>query len=205
MNLSDIKAQFLGLMNRRDLTTNTALTQTFIDQAVMRIQRDLRCPAMEKSVSLTIQSGYGGLLIPIDYLELISIIPSQSNERLDKVDITDALKLSENTGCPRVFSRRGALYILGPAPSVGDVIQMDYYAELAPLVNPTDTNVISVIAWDLIVYAALVQACAYYKDNRKDEFETEYERILTGLQDQSDDDELNGTAQVMPAYSFDCE
>ena len=39
---------------------------------------------------------------------------------------------------------------------------------------PTDTNIISVIAWDLIVYGALVLACEYYNDKRRDGFEQRF-------------------------------
>lgn len=205
MNLGELKAQFLGLMNRRDLTANPTLAQTFIDQAVMRIQRELRCPAMEKGVNVTINADYAGLVIPNDFLELINLIPAESEDRLDKVDIEKALKAARNTGCPTVYSRQAGVWVLGPAPVTGAVIRVDYYAELSPLVNSTDTNTISLVAWDLIVNAALVQACTYYKDNRKEDFESEYQRILGDLQDQSDEDDLGGAAAVQPAYSFDCE
>lgn len=205
MNLGDLKTQFLGLMNRRDLTANPSLAQTFIDQAVMRIQRELRCPAMEKSVKVTINSDYAGLVIPNDFLELINLIPADSNDRLDKVDITKALHAAENTGCPTVYARQAGLWVLGPAPVTDAVVRIDYYAELAPLVNSTDTNVISMVAWDLIVYAAMVQAAVYYKDARAANFEEQYQTILGGLQEQADEDELDGAVGVQSAYSFDCE
>jgi hypothetical protein len=205
MNLGELKTQFLGLANRRDLTANPSLAQTFIDQAVMRIQRELRCPAMEKNALVTITAPYSGLIIPNDFIELINLIPSESNDRLDKVDITKALKAAENVGCPVGYARQGGLWVLGPQPALATTIRIDYYAELSPLVNSTDTNVISIVAWDLIVYAALVQAAAYYKDNRKDLFEEQYQTILNGLQGQADEDELSGAAEVQSAYSFDCE
>lgn len=202
MNLGELKAQFTGLLNRRDLTANAALQQTFIDQAVMRIQRELRCPAMEKSIQVTINAGYAGLIIPNDMIELISIIPEESNIRLDKVDITQALRSSANTGCPTVYARRGGLWVLGQAPAVGTIVDVDYYAELAPLVASTDTNVISIVAWDLIVYGALAAAAEYYIDKRADEFEQKYLSILADLQEQADGDELNGAAEVQPAYRY---
>lgn len=202
MNLSQITSQFTSLMNRRDMTANTALTQTFIDQAVMRIQRELRCPAMEKSVVVTIASPYNGLVIPSDLLELIDIIPTANNRKLRKCDITRALNLAQTTGTPEEYCRQGGVWILGYAPAVGDTIRVDYYAELTPLVNSTDTNVISIIAWDLIVNAALVQACLYYKDKRAADFEAQYQTILADLQEQADEDEMNGGSEVMPCYVF---
>lgn len=202
MILSEIKSQFLGLMNNRLLTANTALTQTFVDQAVMRIQRDLRVPAMEKSVLVTIGPTYTGLVIPSDLIELIDIIPAASNTKLRKCDITRALNLATETGTPQEYCRQGGLWVLGNAPVSGDVIRIDYYSELTSLVNPGDSNVVSIIAWDLIVNAALVQACVYFKDKRAADFEQQYNTILAALQEQSDDDDTSGGTQVMPCHSF---
>jgi hypothetical protein len=202
MNLSQLQGQFTALMNRRDFTANTSLQQTFINQAIMRIQRELRVPAMEKSVNVTISAPYTGLVIPSDMIELIDIIPAASNEKLRKCDISRALSLAQSTGTPEEYCRQGGVWVLGPSPVAADVIRIDYYAELPALVNSTDTNVIAIIAWDLIVYAALVQAAVYYKDARKDEFETQYQIIKGDLQDQADEDEQNSASEVMPCYQF---
>lgn len=204
MQLSDIKAQFTALANRRDLTANTALVQTFIDQAIMRIQRELRIPAMEKSVNVTIAAPYTGLIIPNDLIELIQIIPTDTGaEKLRKCDITRATLLAQQgTDVPREYARQGGLWVLGPTPAVGEIIRIDYYSELAPLVNPADTNVVSIIAWDLIVYASLVQMAVYYKDQRKPDFEEQYQTVFADLQSQSEEDDTNGGSEVMPAYTF---
>jgi hypothetical protein len=203
MTLSDITAQFTSLMNRRDLTANTSLVTTFIDQGLMRIQRELRVPAMEKSVLMTIDAYYTGLVIPSDLLELIQIIPQATNaQKLRKCDISRALQLAQTKGIPEEYCRQGGMWILGNSPSAGDVIRVDYYAELQGLVNPTDTNVVSLIAWDLIVYAALVQAAIYFKDKRAADFEIQYQQTLAALQAQSDEDDTSGGAEVMPAYSY---
>lgn len=204
MNLSQITTQFTALANRRDLTANAALVQTFIDQGVMRVQRQLRVPAMEKSVNVTITAPYVGLVIPNDLLELIRIVPAASDDitELNKCDLPRALNLAQIIGAPKEYARQAGLWVLGPAPGIGDIIRVDYYAELTPLINPTDTNSITIIAWDLIMYAALVQQAIYYKDARKADFEEQYQTALGLLQDQADDDEENGAAAVMPTYQF---
>lgn len=202
MTLSELQAQLTALMNRRDFTANTALQQTFINQGIMRIQRELRIPAMEKSVLVTIDTSYAGLIIPNDLIELIQIIPQDSNEKLRKCDITRALQLAQDSGVPEEYARQGGLWVLGPAPVSADVIRLDYYAELPALINAGDSNVVSIVAWDLIVYAALVQAAIYYKDARKDDFEAQYRQIAEDLQDQSDEDDNNGGSEVMPCYQY---
>jgi hypothetical protein len=216
-------------MNRRDFTANTALQTTFINQGIQRIQRELRCPAMEKQLQITIPPnyvGWQGVTIPNDFLELIDIYDTSINIKMTKVDLSRALngaQVQSNTpmvngspqiaGPPTVYCRQGGQWILAPSPASGSIIQVDYYCELAPLVNPTDTNTISIIAWDLIVYAALVQAGIYYNDPRRgttpnpadptkmvDGWEGQYNQILDSLQDQSDEDDENGAAVVMPCY-----
>lgn len=199
--LSEIKTQFTGLMNRRDMTANTALTQTFIDQGIMRIQRELRVPAMEKSVIVTVATPWSGLVIPSDMIELIDLVNSQG-VKLRKCDLTRATQLATVTGTPQEYCRQGGVWVLGNAPVAADTIRIDYYSELTPLVNPTDTNVMSVIAWDLIVNAALVQSCIYYKDKRAQDFETQYQTIKDALQDQSDEDDMGAGTEVMPAYLY---
>jgi hypothetical protein len=73
VNLSQLTAQFLALMNRSDLNANPALATTFISQSIMRLQRELRVPFMEKITRYTIPDTFDpglGLVIPSDLLEL---------------------------------------------------------------------------------------------------------------------------------------
>lgn len=212
-----MKAQFLGLMNRRDLTANDTLAETFIDQAIMRVQRELRVPAMESIVDVTITSDYTGLVIPNDLIELKEIRPKANNVALKKKAKDIAYALSSYVGTPEVYAREGGLWVLGPTPSTGDVIRIVYYAELEPLVAGSDSNIISEIAWDLIVYGACSFACDYFVDKRKghtvnpmtgeiiDGFEGQYNKTLHDLQDQADQDELGDDAAVEPALDYPCD
>lgn len=247
MNLTQILAQLVALANRRDFTANTALQNTFVAQAIMRIQKELRCPAMEKNVAVTIAlapawaigttyaigavvsyngnnytslqssntgnepdtsntfwsaGGFTGLVIPSDFLELIYIMPTNTYLKCTKSDITKVRNGARASGDPETYCRDGGVWFLSPMPNVGDVINLSYYAELTPLVNGTDSNTISDIAWDLIVYAALVQFAIFFKDSRKDDFEGQYQMLLEQLQDQSDDDDLNSAAVVEPCYNI---
>lgn len=202
MTLDEMKAQFTGLMNRRDLTANTALVSTFMDQAIMRVQRELRVPAMEKIVDVTIAPDYAGLVIPSDLIELKEIRPAASQKALDKDTLDRALYAAYTNGIPQIYSRQGGLWVLGPSPSAGDVIRVTYYAELAALTTGASENVLSQIAWDLIVNAACSKACVYFNDKRQAGFETEYSNIFTALQEQADADELGDDAAVSPALIY---
>lgn len=197
-------------MNRTDLTANTALASTFINQSILRLQRELRVPFMEKIIRYTIPSTYDptlGLVIPSDLLELIDINVDSDNDGLSdyplqRVQLKEAMTRSQFIDCPRVFARRGGYWVLGPQPAVGAVVELVYYAEFAPLVDPTDTNTISRIAWDAVIYGALAAAADYYNDDRGPQFEARYKQIGGDLQNMADGDELTADAAVRPALLF---
>jgi hypothetical protein len=208
MTLSDLTAQFVGLMNNSQLKNNTSLQTTFINQAILRLQRELRVPFMEKTIEYTIPSGYTSLAIPSDLLELIDInVDSDGDGILDyplqRVQLKEAQIASQLGGsAPQVFSRKGGNWILGPMPAVGSTVEIVYYAEFAPLVNPTDTNTIAKIAWDAVVFGALSAASDYYNDERAQKFEQRYTQITQALQEQADADEITADAAVRPALLF---
>lgn len=208
MNLSQLTGQFLALMNRTDLTANPALATTFISQSIMRLQRELRVPFMEKIVRYTIPSTYDptlGLVIPSDLLELIDLNVDSDNDGipdypLQRVQLKEAMTRSQLTGAiPQVFARRGGYWVIGPQPALGSVVELVYYAEFAPLVNPTDTNTVSRIAWDAVVYGALAAAANFYNDDRSQVFEQRYGQITQNLQAMADSDELTADAAMRPA------
>src|SRR4029077_6585012 len=107
MNYGELQAQFEGLLKRRDMTR--AQSQTFLQQAVSRVQRVLRIPPMEKSVSVTydgVTFQDGEIPIPNDYLRLIALTvttPTGHERVLRLADLNTVLRLadpSHNTGCP---------------------------------------------------------------------------------------------------------
>ena len=67
----------------------------------------------------------------------------------------------------------------------------------------TPETTISKIAPDLIIYAGLTFAADFYLDERAPQFEQKYIQFLTEIQEQSNDQELNGSTQVIqPAYDY---
>ena len=208
MTLNDLTVQFTSLMNRTDLKTNTALSSTFITQAILRIQRELRAPLQEATILYTIPSNYVasvGLAIPNDLLELISINvgPNQEYElQRGQFSTVKDMAVNGGPGNPTKFTRLGGNWILGPSPLVGDVVMIQYYASFPALVNPTDTNVLTMVAWDAPLYAALSAACDFYNDERVDKFEKRYHQILQNLQNMADGDELTADAAMAPVYAW---
>lgn len=207
MTLAELTTQFQSLMNRTDLKQNAALASTFLTQAILRIQRELRAPLQEATILYSIPDTYDpavGLAIPNDLLELISLNvgPHQEYE-LQRGQFSTVKSLAVNdTGNPLKFARLGGNWTLGPSPAVGDTVMIQYYASFPALVNPTDTNVLTLVAWDAPLYAALSAACDFYNDERVDKFEKRYNQILQNLQNMADGDELTADAAMAPVYAW---
>jgi len=200
MNYGDIKTHFEALLNRSDITPT--LTTNFIDQGIARIQRQLRTPLNENIVTYTITTQTPLVTVPNDFLEIISLYFGGSE--LNRIPVAKFRPLANNpvTGNPTVFNRQQQDLQLWPQPTSG-TLTLYYYGEFAPMVLNTDENALAAVASDLIIYAALTYAADYYLDERGQLFEDKYNQFLAELQQQGDDQELNGgTQSIQPAYSY---
>ena len=200
MNYGDLKSHFNDLLNRSDITS--ALTTLFIDQSIARIQRQLRTPLNENKTTYTISSQTADITLPNDFLEIISLY--YAGVELQRVPMSKMRGLVNNpvAGTPLVFTREQQKLLLHPQPTSGDVV-LYYYGEFEPMVANTDENDLAQVAPDLILYGALGYAADYYLDERRDIFEAKFREFLNELQEQANDQELNGGTQaIQPAATY---
>jgi hypothetical protein len=202
MNYGELKTHFQALLNRRDLTTT--LRETFLQMGISRIQRELRAPLMEKATLVTIGEDYDGLEIPSDYIALVALTVVDEETKLRRVDLQVAQREAVNIDTPQVFARQAGKWILGPTPIEDTVIRIDYFGEVGALEEDDDENVLTIIAPDLVSYAALVYAAEYFLDRRLEAFENRYNIMLNAIQSQSDFDELSHAA-IMPCLVMEDE
>jgi hypothetical protein len=72
------------------------------------------------------------------------------------------------------------------------------------MTTDSSETLLSQIAPDLIIYAALTYASDYYLDERTEVFEGKYLQFMTELQEQANDQELTGSLQsIRPSYILD--
>lgn len=197
MNYGQLKAKFNRLLNNRQCTPS--LTTDFLESGIARCQRQLRCPAMEQGVSITIGGDYQGLWIPGDYLELMRIENSLGKKLIRKS--LDYVKAQDAIGIPQFFARQVNKWVLGPIPAEGDKLRLDYYREFDGLVQDTDDNILTIIAPDLPIYAGLTFAADYFTDERASTWDARYNQILQELNDQADNDDL-ADANVEQAFEY---
>ena len=71
------------------------------------------------------------------------------------------------------------------------------------MVQNTDENTLAAVAHDLIIYSALTYAADFYLDERAPLFETKYNQFLSEIQEQANDQEMNGGIQsIQPTYTY---
>ena len=153
-------------------------------------------------MTYTITTQTPSVTVPTDFLEIISLY--FGGTELNRVPVAKFRPLANNpvTGNPTVFNRQQQNLQLWPQPTSG-TLTLYYYGEFAPMVVNTDENTLAAVASDLIIYAALTYAADYYLDERGQLFEDKYNQFLAELQQQADDQELNGgTQSIQPAYSY---
>jgi hypothetical protein len=204
MNYGQVKAQFQAVLNRRDITPT--LTEAFIKNAIQRAQRSLRVPAMEKSVVVSFLKDDENIDLPGDLLQLINVVWDQEVQyeatKLERVDLHNVLNLRNQVGTPYAYARQDGALLIGPKPWADGNIRMDYYADFSDLSADTDSNWLTDIAPDLIVYGALSFASDYYLDNRRDQFEERFNSAMAELTNQMQLDELSAGAAIAPAYGM---
>lgn len=196
MNKGELRTHFKELLNRSDCSD--ALADTFIDQSITRIERNLRIPPMEKSYSYTISLTTSEVLIPSDFLEAINMY--YENTSVNRVSMNRFLDVSvgNETGTPLYFTRQGTNFKIYPSPTSGSLV-LNYYASFPVMTSDTDENDLALIASDLITYGALSFAADYFLDERGQLFESRFTQLANELQGQADDAESSGTVQVIQA------
>lgn len=200
MNYGDLKAHFNDLLNRSDITSN--LTTRFIDQGISRIERLLRTPMQEKLKNYSISGTTTEITLPTDFLETISLYANQFE--LQRITMHKYRELANNAyeGTPRYYVREQENLKLFPQPTSG-TISLYYYGTFDALSADSDENILTKVASDALIYAALTYAADYFLDERSAVFEQKFLQFLNELQGQADDQELSGGTQtIQPSYSY---
>ena len=203
MNKGEIRAHFIALLNRSDCSN--ALADTFIDQAITRIQRQLRVPSMEKQndYNVTSETGISKVTMPADLLEIIELYyDGNSLTRIPLHEMVQYQKTGE-LGSPRFFCREQGNIKIYPIPSTGNLF-LNYYSEQDPLTSDSDTNMLTNIASDLLTYTALSYASDYFLDERGAIFDQKSGSFLAEIQEHANSSEQSGVNQVIrPTHLYE--
>lgn len=200
MNKAGIRTQLLALLNRNDCTN--AIADTFIEQAVARIQRTLRVPAMEKQEVISVNTvAPSSIVLPEDFMNIKYLYTDVG--MLEYKDFSSFLQIPNTVGNPYYYTRIQGELKMKPTPPEGTQITMIYYGEIPDLVADTDSNFLTVIAPDLLIYGALTFAADFYVDERKQIFEDRFGAIYGEVEEQARLVDMDQTSlSISPAYNY---
>lgn len=164
---STLKSAVADFLNRDDLTS---VIPTFISLAEAKFNRVLRTRHMIKRATATIDTQY--FAMPADFLEAKKLV--LNTNPLTVVDFATAEYLDQQrastyiaTGKPALFGVIGTQFEVVPAPDANYTGELTYYAKIESLSDSTTSNWLLTYAPDLYLYAALVQAAPYLKDDER--------------------------------------
>lgn len=208
---AELKTDVINLINRTDCTDT--LAATFVNQAIRNIARTLRIPSLESQYIATVgtsaQTVYNTttneLTIPGDFIETVYVYTD--DRILQRVPLRQFIELDKSlpaSGKPRYYTRLQNKLKIKPAPDAGTVLTLLYHSDPDALTTDTSTNVLSIVAPDLVVYGALLYACDYFNDSRKEEFNRTYQAIYNAVEDLNNSTDMaTSDSAVQPSFNYE--
>jgi len=207
VSFNSVVASFTTLLNRNDCTA--AQANLFVQQAMNRIQREVRLPCMERLQVITSTGSLSQFPVPNDLLMLQDILVPGANDGtmrpLKKVPYRQLVRMAP-TAWPTSYARFQNLFFIAGAVAAGTPVQVLYHGQFTAISDPTQDNEITASEPDMIVYAALSYAGDYFEHPNTDRWESKYEGIRESLKSLAEDLEMNGgPAAVQSMYNTDCD
>lgn len=207
----ELQTDVINLINRTDCT-NT-LAKTFLQQAQRKIIRTLRLPSLEATLEMTAgdssstvyNSTTGEIVIPSDFVEMVYM---HTDDRIiERVPLRRFMELKDRvsaSGDPKYYTRINTGFHTKPVANTGTVITLLYNKDDSIMSSDTDTNTLSTVCPDLLVYGALIYAADYFKDDRRIAFETMYTQIYAEVKDLAATvDAAAADTAVQPSFVFE--
>ena len=175
-NYDSLQSAIADFLNRQDLSTKVP---TFISLAEAKFQRQMRCWQMvnRQYAQVMVNPATGTLSeylpLPADYLEMkrasIQNAPcpaaTLTYAPMSEIDYLQQQNVQGNT--PTSYAIVGGALRLGPYPDKQYQVEITYYAKLPKLTEQNQTNWLLADHPDFYLYASLLQAAPYLKDDER--------------------------------------
>lgn len=195
MTLGDFTTLFQGWLNRSDCTSD--LATTFINRGIGRIQRECRLPIMENTYTPALDGADGitwqNVAIPNDFIALKDVLAD--DVVCYPTTLGRLMQAPAASGTPHWFTRVGSVWQFRPYPS--QYVKIIYYGQFAPLVNPTDTNMLLTVAPEVLLWASLAYGADYFRMDDKAGWESQYEGERDALVMQGQDADFFNSPQAV--------
>lgn len=194
VSYSTLQSAVADWLDRSDLTTQI---KDFIAFGEERLNRQLRIRDFETALSDTISSGV--IAVPSGYLEMkyayVNSTPTSPLVRADVEYIYKNYPTRSADSKPAYYAREAGNFIFGPYPDDDYTIKGVYYAAPSALSDANTTNYYTDSAPELILYASLLSAEVFLKnDERYPLWKAKYEELVSDIQSQDDDEYLSGSS-----------
>lgn len=199
-NYSEISDGLAKWLNREGAASITDNIPDFIAIAQRRIHRECDLNAMEESTTLTIDSET--VAKPTDLLRMkgMYIQESENSYPLTAASLQE-VKRHNKRGRPYKFAIVGDNFVF-PALDQNYTADLFYYKRLDILSSTNTTNWLSENEPEFLMYAAMVEACSFLKDDQRAQFwEARYQGVKESIElSESAMDKAPGTLRVRTNY-----
>ncbi|MFD2207214.1 phage adaptor protein [Kiloniella antarctica] len=163
-----LKAAVASYLARSDLENETPV---FLALAEVRLNRELRIRAMEKTSNAATVVGEGAVAKPSDFLEARTLVLETSPQRV--LELLTPQQLEENRsansggGVPAYYAIIGGEIQLAPVPQSVTTLKLTYYGRLTPMSDTVTTNEIITNNPDLYLYGAMLEAETFLMNDER--------------------------------------
>ena len=161
MTFAELQANVQSAMGRSDVPSFVYTLTT----AGLNSDADLRLLEMQAETTLTATSET--VTLPADFLSVESAYISSGGRRWRLIPSTETAQAvgHDGSGEPYFYAVHNGELTLMPVPDTEYTITLRYYARLANLVAPSDTNAVLVAYPQLYLYQALIHAALWAQDD----------------------------------------
>lgn len=160
-----LKSDVASYLHRSDLTSTIP---TFVRLAESRIRHDVRVPAMQTTVDLTISAQ--SVSLPANFLDPIRVYLDVAYQReiaYRPPSVFWRSNESERGGNPTIYTIEGQSIKFAPVPTDSPVAKMLYWASFDTLSADDDTNWLLTYHYPVYLYATLAEASAFLEDDQQ--------------------------------------
>ena len=171
MTRSELIADLRNWATRDDITD--AVVNTVLRLAQSAIDRDLRLQDQQKAVQLTVTS-IDGAQLPSDFLDVRSVahvsgVTEPGRFPQETINQFNQRVLLPAPGIASAWAIRADRLLVRPAPDSEEsashvVVNMEYFAQFAPLLEASDTNWLLNHQYDVYFTACMEAVGAYIED-----------------------------------------
>jgi hypothetical protein len=161
---TELEAAVISWLNRNNFAALEAEVPVFFELAQNRIDRDPDFKMVEAMKEVTITTDVP--TVPADFNKGVSYtIPSLDGHALTGSSVKDVKARQGASGIPNRIAPVGTDFIFSPVPSGVYSVEIVYHPKLQHISTTTATNVLSDTHPALILFAVLLEACLWLKDD----------------------------------------